>query len=213
MVKKYVVGIDEVGRGSLAGPVIVVAAMMPMNSKSLIANSKLGTLKDSKGLTAKQREAWSAYFLAHPKIEYALARVYPRTIERINIANATNLAAFRATKRLIAKGISQGGSKKRFAIRDSRHAIYLDGGLYLGSKKAQPKHARTIIGGDESITSIKVASIIAKVNRDRSMVKLAKKYPKYGFEIHKGYGTKRHMAAIKKYGASKVHRKTFIANV
>ena len=87
----------------------------------------------------------------------------------------------------------------------------MDGGLFLGSGD-QPKNAKTIIKGDEKFTAIKITSIIAKVHRDRFMCRLAKKYPSYGFEVHKGYGTKAHYAAIKKMGICEVHRKTFLAH-
>lgn len=194
---RYIVGIDEVGRGSLAGPVTVVAACI--NSNTRIVNRALGKLRDSKKLTAKQREAWFKYFQNHPELDYVLARVYPRAIERMNISRAANKAALTAYTRLIA------ASKKR--IR--KHKIYLDGGLFLGNGE-QPQNAKTVIKGDEKIKVIAVASIIAKVSRDRAITRLAKNYPQYGLEIHKGYGTKKHLRAIKKYGPSEAHRLTFL---
>lgn len=191
-----VVGIDEVGRGALAGPVVVVAALVTGN---------FARLKDSKKLSAKQREKWYAYFIDHPQISFAVARVYPRQIEKRNISGAANLAALRAHKKLIAK------NKK--AVSGAK--IFLDGGLFLGNgraKKENPYHAKTIVKGDEKINAVAAASIIAKVHRDRFMLSLAKKYPQYGFEIHKGYGTKRHREALARAGASEVHRKNFLAN-
>lgn len=193
----FVIGIDEVGRGALAGPVVVACVLA--NRKGQIANRKLGKLRDSKKLTPKQREAWFEYFKGHPKIEYALARVYPRQIEKRNISRAANLAAKRAYKRLLAWGH---GSRVM-------GQVYLDGGLFLGNGK-QPKNARTIVRGDEKIKAIAAASIVAKVTRDRAMVRLAKQYPRYGFEVHKGYGTRAHMRAIKRYGPAKAHRLTFL---
>jgi ribonuclease HII len=194
---KYVVGIDEVGRGALAGPVTVAAAAIPtgLNARS----KKLGKLKDSKKLTPKQREAWFSQFKNHPQIKYAVARVYPRAIEQMNISGAANLAALRAYRRLAA----------RYPLDSNFCKVYLDGGLFLGSREKQPKNAKTIIRGDEKIEAISMASIIAKVHRDHAMVRLAKQYPRYGFDAHKGYGTKIHLRAIKKYGSSKAHRMSF----
>jgi ribonuclease HII len=192
---KRIIGIDEVGRGSLAGPVAVAAVFL---KKDFIADkAKLGTLKDSKKLTCGQREKWFSYFKNCPAVEYRVAKVYPRKIEKINISASANLAALRAYRRLVS------------CVMCHAPRVYLDGGLYLGNgDKRIP--AKTIIKGDEKITAIKIASIIAKVRRDRLMVKLAKKYPRYGFEINKGYGTKSHLSMIKKYGPSEIHRRTFL---
>lgn len=214
----YIIGIDEVGRGSLAGPVVVAAAAVRQGF--VIRNKKLGKLKDSKKLTPRQREKWLEYFKSDPNIDYALARVYPRQIEKTNISAAANLAALRACIRLIANSKLQMSAAK----------IYLDGGLYLGNKRRIMQNKRgttqkkimrqsalgprwsacTMVRGDEKIKAVAAASIIAKVSRDRVMVRLSKIYPHYGFEIHKGYGTKKHLAAIKKHGPDLVHRLTFI---
>lgn len=197
--KMFTVGIDEVGRGALAGPVTVAAVVMPR--KLQIANCRLPKLRDSKKLSPKQREAWFEYFKNHPQINYAVARVYPRAIEKMNISAAANLAALRAYSRLSA----------RYPLLSTRPHIYLDGGLFLGSKGAQPANAKTIIKGDEKFAVVAAASIVAKVTRDRAMVHLARRHPQYGFEVHKGYGTKKHMAAIKKHGPSNEHRLTFLS--
>jgi ribonuclease HII len=216
---RYTVGIDEVGRGSLAGPVTVAAVCVP--KKIRIRNYELGKLKDSKKLTASRRERWFYFLKNHPKIRYAIARVYPRAIEKMNVSRAANLAALRAFRRLIAT--------TRY-LPHTTYKVYLDGGLYLGnggenvrigarkgaknirndSRLLSQCSASTIIRGDEKIKAIAAASIIAKVSRDRAMTRLAKKYPQYGFEIHKGYGTRKHFAAIRKHGPSEAHRKTFI---
>lgn len=193
---KLVIGIDEVGRGALAGPVVVAAATMRKGFRP--RNRALGKLKDSKKLSAREREAWCAYFYDCPDIDFAVARVYPRQIEKRNISQAANMAAKRAFERLIA---AQSPS--------AQHAlIFLDGGLFLGNG-SQPETAKTIIKGDEKINAIKVASIVAKVHRDTLMRRLAKKYPEYQFEIHKGYGTRVHRSAIKTHGPCPAHRLTF----
>ncbi len=220
-------GIDEVGRGSLAGPVVVAAVAVPKELR--IRNYELGKLRDSKKLSAKQRELWFEYFKKHPQITYSLAKVYPRVIERKNISKAANLAALRAFRRLVSsfpeaeprrKASFQRGRQVRYGagkFQDPRFKIFLDGGLYLGNNITTSQvvnnrtcDVKTLIKGDEKITAIKAASILAKVSRDRFMKRLAKKYPRYGFEVHKGYGTKRHMRAIKKYGPSPAHRLTFL---
>ncbi len=197
--KNYIIGLDEVGRGTLAGPVVVCAVAIHKGLK--IQNKKLGELKDSKKLSSSQREKWVEYFKNHPEIIFTVARVYERKIEKINISCAANLAALRAYRLLVS----------RFKIHASR--VVLDGGLYLGSRKLQManKFASTIIKGDEKIPVIAIASILAKVYRDKFMVRLAKKYPEYGLDLHKGYGTKIHLAAIKNFGPAKIHRLTFIS--
>ncbi|MBI2033966.1 MAG: ribonuclease HII [Candidatus Liptonbacteria bacterium] len=196
--KKCIVGIDEVGRGSLAGPVVVAAVVAPANSKWLIANGPC-ELRDSKRLTPKKREQWFKYIKGRPEVSFALARVYPRRIEKLNISKAANLAAFRAYDRLIANGNAQ----------RARNRVFLDGGLYLGNGSKRLL-GRTVTNGDEKIKAVMIASIIAKVHRDRLMTRLGKIYPKYGFEIHKGYGTRAHLKSLKKHGLSKVHRLTFL---
>lgn len=209
----FVVGIDEVGRGALAGPVVVAAAAI-IGRPGAIPPRKLGlgALKDSKKLSMQQREAWYAYFAVHPNIVFAVARVYPRQIEKRNISSAANLAARRAFKKVLMR---EKLMKNMWlaAFSENTMPVFLDGGLYLGSRAWQTaniRNAKTIVKADEKIAAVKIASIIAKVHRDRFMVKLAKQYPAYGFEIHKGYGTQRHLGALKKYGSSESHRATFI---
>ena len=210
---RYSVGIDEVGRGSLAGPVVVAAVCIPSRIKlklpsRIFANAvssrtiRENTLRDSKRLSAQQRERWSAYCRSHPSIAYAVARVYPRGIEKMNISVAANLAALRAFIRLA----------KSLKLKAKSYCVYLDGGLYLGNTRSGYR-AHTVVKGDEKIPAIAAASIIAKVHRDRYMRRLAKQYPQYGFEMHKGYGTKVHFAAIRRHGPSEVHRATFLKNI
>ena len=193
MRKKFIIGIDEVGRGSLAGPVVVAALAIPQNIELRIKNLGL-KLRDSKQLSPIQREKWFDYLKNHPKISYATASMAQKIIDRINIPQAANLAATKALKKLNSK----------FYILNPK--IFLDGGLYLNSNGLNSK---TVIKGDEKITAVKLASIVAKVTRDRYMVRLHKKYPQYGFDAHKGYGTKRHKLAINKFGTSPIHRLTF----
>ena len=216
----YVIGIDEVGRGALAGPVVVAAAILA-NGKWRMANGCLGKLRDSKKLSPRRREAWFAYVTGNPAIEFAVARVYPRGIERMNISRAANIAAERACRKLIMnhqlpvmKLRSVAHSRELADKKTADVRIILDGGLFLGNGE-QPKNAKTVIKGDEKISAVAIASIIAKVTRDRFMVRLAKQYPAYGFEKHKGYGTKAHYEALGKHGPCDAHRATFLrsANV
>lgn len=221
--KQFIIGIDEVGRGPLAGPVVVGGVMIATRNKRQAAGMLRG-IKDSKKLSAKQREEWFAKLTAHREIVWAVARVESKTIDRINISHAANLGALRVYKKFRFENIKN-SSKKFFILNatacrigtfskrdfggvfdDTMETVaLLDGGLRL------PAHIRqkTIIRGDEKIPVIAAASIIAKVTRDRMMARLHKKYPRYRFDIHKGYGTALHRAMIKKYGRSEAHRKSF----
>lgn len=194
-----VVGIDEVGRGPIAGPVAVCVFRVG------VRNAELGVreiekrlhikLRDSKKLSEKQREAWFAEIKKWQKeglCDFKVSMVSAKEIDKIGIVSA------------IKKCISNSISVLRIPISDK---ILLDGGL-----KAPPqfKYQKTIIKGDEKEPVIALASIAAKVTRDRLMCRMAKKYPGYGFDVHKGYGTKAHYAELKKRGISVVHRRSFL---
>lgn len=199
MYKKFIIGIDEVGRGALAGPVLVASVTFPTGIK--LGGKGLSKLRDSKKLTPKQREAWFFYFNNHPEISYAVARVSPQIIDRKNVSQAANLAATRSLERLF----------KNDGKKLGRANVFLDGGLFLKNfLREKSGRVRMLIGGDNRINAIKAASIIAKVTRDRYMRKLHKKHPRYSFDRHKGYGTKIHKSAIRKYGPSDFHRLTFV---
>ena len=203
MTGNYIIGIDEVGRGPLAGPVVVAALLVPQGTR--IGNRRLGRLRDSKQLSEQKREEWSSYLRTEKNLYFAIAAVRPRVIERINISRAANRAALRAYRGLL---------RRRPSLTRSRCRIVLDGGLFLGdAKKPLSKHhtTKTIVRGDEKVPAIAMASIIAKVYRDRLMKRLAKKYPGYGFEEHKGYGTRQHLKAIARLGATDAHRLTFLS--
>lgn len=188
---KYIVGIDEAGRGPLAGPVAVGAAMIADNK----AKTFLKGIRDSKKLSPEDRELWFALASRaeeEGELEFAVSLISEKIIDRHGI----NYAIWLGIKRCLNK----------LDVLPSEH-IFLDGGL---KAPEQFKHQQTVIKGDEKIPIISLASILAKVVRDRRMVKLGKKYPKYKFEIHKGYGTRAHLKAIKKYGLVEPHRKTFL---
>ncbi|OHA74026.1 MAG: hypothetical protein A3A32_02805 [Candidatus Wildermuthbacteria bacterium RIFCSPLOWO2_01_FULL_48_35] len=204
-----IMGIDEAGRGPLAGPV-VVAGVKIRNAKA--AKRLFAGIRDSKKLSAKKREEWFLFLASRPEIEYAVARVCPAVIDRINISRAANLAARRVHRKLSANNESIANKRIRFSHsqirKDSLFAdvkVLLDGGLYLPDSIPQ----KTIIKGDEKIPVIAAASIIAKVTRDRIMMRLHKKFPEYRFDLHKGYGTRFHRRILRSIGRSEIHRASF----
>ena len=193
-----IIGIDEAGRGPLAGPISVGA--FAVKSKDTLKLFK--GVKDSKQLSEKQREEWFATIKKHSnkrEVCYAVSFSSAPIIDSKGLTKATRMAMGRSLKRL---------EKNGFAPIDSR--VLLDGSLYAPLKYSNQK---TIIDGDAKEPIIALASICAKVLRDRKMKRLAKKYPNYGFEIHKGYGTKAHYRAIRKYGISELHRRSFLKNL
>jgi len=185
--KRIIAGIDEVGRGPLAGPVIACAVVIL--PKSDLGN--LSKLRDSKQLSFKQREEYYNIFKKHPGIQWGIGRVSEGVIDRINIYQATKLAMERAVRNL---------SK---TVRPE--FLYIDGTMTI--EIAIPQKA--VVRGDETIQLCAMASIVAKVIRDRIMVRYHQKYPQYGFNRHKGYGTRHHFEMLKKYGPCLIHRKTF----
>lgn len=189
-VNRYIIGIDEVGRGPLAGPVTVCAAAISRGMKLTPLENGV-RLDDSKKLTAKSREAWVKK-LKKAGVAFAITSVSPAVIDRVNISRAANLAVKRSLKKLT--------EEKEIPIEHS--VVFLDGGLFV-------EGGRTMIKADQKINAVRAASVLAKVHRDRYMKRLSIKYPAYGFERHVGYGTRAHLAAIKKHGLSPVHRKTF----
>ncbi len=192
---KYIVGIDEAGRGPLAGPVAVGVTKLPENFDYRI----FGKLRDSKKLSEKKREEFFKVLQKLKKekeIDFSVALVSSTVIDQKGIVYA------------ISKGIE--GCLKKLQIDPLETKVLLDGGLRAPSEFV---NQTTIIKGDESEPSISLASIVAKVFRDHQMLKYANKYPQYQFELHKGYGTRLHLSAIKKYGLSTIHRKSFCKNV
>jgi len=198
---KYLIGIDEVGRGPIAGPVAIgVFAFLKSEAKKLFNG-----VKESKQLSEEKREIW------FKKIEET---------KNIGLKNNKNIidfeVAFQTEKVIDKKGISFAIGKaletslekliKKNKIKTNEVLILLDGGLKASSEYMNQK---TIIKGDTKEKVIALASICAKVLRDRKMRKIAKKYPEYEFDINKGYGTKRHYERIKKYGLTDLHRKSF----
>ena len=187
---KIVVGIDEAGRGPLAASVVAVAFCIKIRQDQVSANFK--KIKDSKKLTPKKREEIYEMLKENPNIEWGIGRVSEKVIDRINILEATKLAMKRAVRNLERKC-----SNADFLLIDGNFGINID----IAQK--------SIIKADERIFSCAAASIIAKVTRDRMMLKYHKKYPDYEFDRHKGYGTELHRNLIKKRGFCDIHRKSF----
>ena len=199
-----VVGVDEVGRGPLAGPVVACAAVLK-------SPDILPVLKDSKKFTRPKREA------IYDKVKdacqcYAIASASVEEIDTINILEADFLAMRRALQALGMPGVSEKDPELPVEVRgqfspNSTVLVAVDGNLKINGLDLGCQFP--VIKGDGLVASISAASILAKVFRDRHMDQLAKEYPGYGFEKHAGYGTKAHLDAIRKLGLSPVHRRSF----
>ena len=182
---KYVCGIDEAGRGPLAGPVVVASVILPKDSM-------IEGINDSKKISESKREKLYDVILQEA-ISYGIGIIYQEEIDEINI--------LQATKKGLHEAVENMEIKPNVILVDALTGIDTLGIPY-----------KSIIKGDAKSYSIGAASIIAKVTRDRIMREWDKIYPEYGFAGHKGYGTAKHIEAIKKYGLTPIHRKTFCKN-
>ncbi|WP_231964866.1 ribonuclease HII [Verrucomicrobium sp. GAS474] len=178
-----VAGIDEAGRGPLAGPVVAAAVILPDEGFDH------PLLDDSKKLSAPHRAEVAAALRAHPGVRFALAEATPEEIDTHNILRATLLAMRRAVE----------------ALSPLPHYLLIDG------RDCPPVNipGKAIIKGDSKVPSISAASILAKEARDATMIAWAATHPEYGFEIHKGYGTAQHLAALRRHGPTPLHRRSF----
>jgi ribonuclease HII len=183
----FIVGIDEAGRGPLAGPVTAAAVILP-------ENYDLPGISDSKKLSAKKREALFAP-IQEQAVAWAIADATPQEIDEINILQAT----FLAMRRALDEVLQQINEENWFVIVDGNHNI-----AGVDTSKQHP-----LIKGDALVASVAAASVLAKVSRDRKMEALDKLYPQYAFKQHKGYPSKQHIDALREYGYSSVHRKSF----
>ena len=179
---QYICGVDEAGRGPLAGPVCAAAVILP-------ADVDIPGLNDSKKLSDKKRRELFP-IICEKAVAYAIAFADHKEIDEINILQATYLAMERAINQLPVKA--------DFALIDGNRAK--DFGIPV----------ETVVGGDGLSASIAAASILAKVTRDDYMLEMDKEYPQYDFAVHKGYGTKVHYAALTEHGPSPIHRMTFL---
>ncbi len=180
-IKKLVAGVDEVGRGSLVGPVYAAAVILNEN-----INKK--KLKDSKKLTKQNREVLDKYIKQNSI--WSIGSASTKEIEKLNILNASLLAMKRAIKKLKYKP----------------KLVLIDGNKI---PKLENYNLKNIVKGDQKVPEISAASIIAKVSRDRLVSKMSKQFVKYSWDKNSGYGTKNHISAIKKFGVTKHHRKKF----
>lgn len=181
---KLICGVDEAGRGPLAGPVCAAAVILP-------PHIELSGLNDSKKLTDKKRRELYPQIMEQA-VAYGIGMASHEEIDQINILQATYLAMERALAQLPVKpelALIDGNRAKDFGIP-----------------------TQTVIRGDSLSASIAAASILAKVTRDDLMLKLAEEYPQYAFDVHKGYGTKAHYDALRQHGASPIHRMSFLKN-
>jgi len=179
---RVICGVDEAGRGPLAGPVCAAAVILP-------EHLELPGLTDSKKLTDKKRRELFP-LIQEQAIAYGIGFASEQEIDEINILQATFLAMQRALDQLTVRpdlALIDGNREKDFGLP-----------------------VKTVVKGDSLSANIAAASILAKVTRDNLMVQMAEEYPRYGFEIHKGYGTKAHYAALREFGASPVHRMSFL---
>lgn len=182
-----VAGMDEVGRGPLAGPVVAACVMMP-------PNCLIEGINDSKKLSKKKLELLHGR-ITEAALAYGVAFVDEKTIDEINILRATKRAFKLAFEAMLEKGVSCGS-----VFVDAVKGLDIDAEQY------------PLIHGDSLCYSIAAASIVAKVERDRFMIEMAQKYPEYGFERNVGYGTKQHIDALKQFGPCEIHRRSFIKN-
>jgi ribonuclease HII len=194
---KFVAGADEVGRGCFAGPVVAGCVVFP---KSVAMERVINVrIDDSKKLRTRQRER-SAKWIKRNCLTWGIGEVNTVLINRIGMAKATKMAFRRA----IAEAARRLGARIEFLLVDAFFVPY--------TKGLRRKNQLAITHGDEKVKSIGAASIIAKVYRDRLMTSLSKRprYKKYGWGTNKGYGTRKHQEAIRKYGTTRYHRKVFI---
>lgn len=204
---EIVIGVDEAGRGPLAGPVVACAAALksfqttpafghPSLSKEGKRDDMIswGLVRDSKKLSEKQRE--KVFDFVQENFYVGIGICDHKTVDRINILEASFLAMKKATQKLM----------HNMERKNTKHIILVDGNKKIPNFSMEQM---AVVGGDGIVKSISAASIIAKVTRDRIMLSVHEKYPVYGFNHHKGYGTKSHMDALKKHGPCEIHRQSF----
>lgn len=184
---EYIAGVDEVGRGPFAGPVVCAAVIMPLDAETLIDG-----VDDSKKIKEERREQLAA-LIRERAVAYKICEESPETIDEINILEATKRCMKRAVERLSVQP----------------DVVFVDGNFRIDIELPQ----QNIVRGDALSYSIGAASLLAKVYRDSLMREYDKQYPQYGFARHKGYGTAVHIRALKEFGPCPIHRKTFIKKI
>jgi len=185
----WAAGVDEAGRGPLAGPVVAAAVVLPKEWLKLGLPESLMGLNDSKQLTPAQRETFFVVLTNHPAVRFAIAQVDAEVVDTINILQATH----RAMNESLAR------------IRPAPQHVLVDGSRVKSLRFPQTP----LVKGDARSYSIAAASVLAKVTRDRLMVSYDQTWPAYGFAAHKGYGTPEHLAALTEHGPCPIHRRSF----
>lgn len=209
---RLIYAVDEVGMGCLAGPVVVCAVAMTSQFYKK-SHKEFHGVRDSKLLQAKQREEYAKKLMTEKDIKFQVTYAYPKTIDKLNIYNAARFAMRRAIKNLEGwRGWGTPAARNEMSTvgvspdRTPSSIVLVDGKTKI---KGLNIEQLAIVKGDRKVFAISCASIIAKVHRDKMMVRYAKKYPGYGFEKHKGYGTKYHQAQLVALGPCEIHRKSF----
>ncbi len=216
--KKYIVGIDEVGRGPVAGPVAVCAFICEENFQKEIEMKV--PLRDSKKLTKIQREKWFEFLKGEKEkgnCDFAVTMVSAEWIDKVGIVRSIQKALDASLSKIATQdyeNFPRLTPEGPYAMKNFHNPaslyVYLDGGLKAPKEYVNQE---TIIKGDELHPVISFASIVAKVTRDNLMEKYGSEFPEYGFENHSGYGTKAHYEAIKKHSLTPLHRKSFLKNI
>lgn len=183
----YIAGVDEAGRGALAGPVVAAAVILPLDDANLL--TALAGVNDSKQLTSRQREALFTR-ITQCALAYGIGQAEAAVVDEIGIMSAT--------RRAMQQAIAQ--------LRPKAEFLLIDGRIRLQNN---PLPQQAVVRGDGKSLSIAAASILAKVTRDQLMIELDRLYPVYGFAQHKGYGTAAHLAALATHGPCPLHRHTF----
>jgi len=186
---RFIAGIDEAGRGPLAGPVVAAAVMLPSDWLRRGLPAELAGLNDSKQLTERQRDAFFSELTVRPDVRFAIAQIDAEVVDKINILQATH----RAMNAALAQ------------LQPPPEHVLVDGIRVPSLRGPQTP----IVKGDARSYSIAAASVLAKVTRDRLMIEFDRRWPAYGFAEHKGYGTARHLAAIAEHGPCPIHRRSF----
>lgn len=206
-VDKVMVGIDEAGRGPLCGPVVAAAIVFRESEEILSKLPEWKFVRDSKKLSEKQREKIFDFVTEHAFVGVGI--MHAETIDRVNILEATFLAmksAIASLRQQLTKNLPTGQAGSEQKVKDENLRIFVDGNQLIPNISVE-QHA--VVNGDAIMKVIAAASIIAKVTRDRMMLAYDKEYPQYGFAQHKGYGTKVHMDALRKFGPCPIHRMSF----
>lgn len=189
---EWIAGVDEVGRGPIAGPVTVGVCLCKKVDLAGLMNSH-PMVQDSKTLSARKRERIVGTLKKDKHLVFAISSVGSEKIDQIGISECLRIAV--------------GRSLAKLKIKQGKTLVLLDGSLYAPKKY---QNQRTIIKGDQSEWLISAASIVAKVSRDKKMVNYSRVFPGYGFVHHKGYGTRGHYLALKKLGLTRIHRRAFL---